>query len=331
MAAYRNRYGRYKTDPNLQAAHAAAAWIVTLDDHELDGDWADEIPNDPDLQTPEAFRARRVAAFQAYYEHMPLRRSSMPRGLDMRLYRQARFGRLASLHVLDTRQYRSDQPTTLEGAYDPTRTMTGAEQENWLVRGMSQSGTRWNLLANQAMWAQNDRTAGPAQTFSFDCWDGYRVQRKRLLEFFGSGRTNNPVVLTGDRHCTWVCDLKPDFEDPNSPVVGAELTGTSITSGGDPNRPAFHAKWDPIKAESPHWKYIDIRRGYMLCDVNDERLRASLRAVSTVLGPTATITTAATFEVVAGTPGVKVVSSDGPPPPAAARAASGYIGVDDQP
>jgi len=331
LADYRNRYGRYKTDPNLQAAHAAAAWIVTLDDHELDGDWADEIPNDPDLQPPAAFRARRIAAFQAYYEHMPLRRSSMPRGLDMRLYRQARFGRLASLHVLDTRQYRSDQPLTLEEAYDPARTMTGAEQESWLVRGMSQSGTRWNLLANQAMWAQNDRTAGPAQTFSFDCWDGYRVQRKRMLEFFGSGRTNNPVVLTGDRHCTWVCDLKPDFEDPSSPVVGAELTGTSITSGGDPNRPAFHARWDPIKAESPHWKYIDIRRGYMLCDVNDERLRASLRTVSTVLGQTATVSTAATFEIVAGRPGVEVISSDGPPPPTAARAASGYIGVDDQP
>ena len=121
LADYRNRYGRYKTDPNLQAAHAAAAWIVTLDDHELDNNWADEIPQDPDLQPPAAFRARRIAAFQAYYEHMPLRRSSMPRGLDMRLYRQARFGRLATLHVLDTRQYRSDQPLTLEEAYDPAR------------------------------------------------------------------------------------------------------------------------------------------------------------------------------------------------------------------
>ncbi|MER7172447.1 alkaline phosphatase D family protein [Streptomyces mesophilus] len=316
LADYRNRHAQYRTDPDLQAAHAHAPWIVTLDDHEIDNNWADEIPQDPDKQTPEAFRARRIAALKAYWEHMPLRRSSMPRGLDMQLYRSFSYGQLASVHVLDTRQYRSDQIATLAESYDPTRTMTGIEQERWLVRGMERSGARWNLLANQLMWAQNDRKAGPEQVFDFDNWDGYRAQRRRLLEFFGSGRTQNPVILTGDRHATWVCDLKPDFDDPVSPVVGAEITGSSISSGGDSDPVPFHATYDPIMAESPHWKYIDNRRAYVLCEVTPERMLASLRLVDTVWRPEGTsVSTGAEFVVEAGRPGVELASSAAPPKP----------------
>lgn len=308
LAEYRNRHARYKSDVNLQAAHAAFPWIVTFDDHEIDNNWADEIPQDPALQTPEAFRARRIAAFQAYYEHMPLRRSSLPAGLDMQVYRRLRFGSLASVHVLDTRQYRSDQPATLTAAQDPALTMTGPEQEKWLVDGLESSGSRWNLLANQVMWASNDRKAGPEQSFDFDNWDGYRVQRKRLLE--GFGRVDNPVVLTGDRHCTWVCDLRPDFDDPSTPVVGAEITGTSITSGGNPDVAGFHATYDPIMAESPHWRYIDNQRGYIVCDVNAERMLSSLRLVDTIWATSATVRTAAEFVVEAGRPGIASVSEE---------------------
>jgi alkaline phosphatase D len=177
---------------------------------------------------------------------------------------------------------------------------------------MGDRHVRWNLLANQVMWAQNDRAAGPARTFDLDNWDGYRAQRRRLLEFFGSGRTRNPVVLTGDRHATWVCDLRPDFDDPASPVVGAELTGTSISTGGNADTATFHGTYDPVMAESPHWKYIDNRRGYVVCDVTEEALRARLRIVDTVLAPAARISTAAEFEVTAGVPGVRVLSQDVP-------------------
>ncbi|TDD87140.1 alkaline phosphatase D family protein [Actinomadura rubrisoli] len=308
LAEYRNRHAQYKTDAELQAAHAAFPWIATWDDHEVDNNWADEIPQDPDQQPREKFLARRAAAFQAYYEHMPLRGAARPHGIDMRLHRRLGFGRLATVHVLDTRQYRSDQPDTLAQAEDPGRTLTGAGQERWLVDGMSRSGTRWNLLANQVMWASNDRKAGPEQVFDFDNWDGYRVQRRRMLEFFGSGRTANPVVLTGDRHATWVCDLKPDFDDPASRVVGAEITGTSISSGGDSDPVSFHRTFDPIMAESPHWKYIGNLRGYVVCDVSPARLLASLRIVSTVWKPGGTtVATAARFQVEAGRPGISVV------------------------
>ncbi|XVU26349.1 alkaline phosphatase D family protein [Actinoplanes sp. CA-054009] len=322
LEQYRERHATYKADPDLRAAHAAFPWIVTFDDHEVDNNWADEIPQDPALQTPSAFRARRIAAFQAYYEHMPLRRSSLPHALDMQLYRRFRFGSLASLHVVDTRQYRSDQPATLEAAQDPALSMTGPEQESWLVNGLRHSGSRWNLLANQVMWAQNDRKAGPEQVFDFDNWDGYRAQRTRLLKLFG--RVDNPVVLTGDRHCTWVSDLRPNFDDPSTPIVGAEITGTSITSGGNPNTASFHATYDPIMAESPHWRYIDNQRGYVVCDVTDQRMLSTLRLVDTVWAPTATVRTAAEFVVESGRPGIaEVIDSATSTPSTASTPAQG--------
>jgi alkaline phosphatase D len=313
LTDYRNRHALYRSDPDLQAAHAAYPWIVTLDDHEIDNNWADEVPHDPARQTTEAFRARRVAAFQAYYEHLPLRRSALPQGLDMQLYRRLRFGDLVGMHVLDTRQYRSDQPGSLAAAQNPALSMTGPQQEEWLVHGLDTSGTRWNLLANQVMWAQNDRKAGPEVAVSLDKWDGYRVQRRRLLDHLGSGRVQNPVVLTGDRHCTWVCDLRTDFDDPGSPVVGAELTGTSITSGGDPDTVGFHAAYDPVMAESPHWKYIDNRRGYVVCDVTSARMRSSLRVVDSVWAADSPIRTAAEFVTETGRPGVQVAAQEAQP------------------
>ncbi|PSL01612.1 alkaline phosphatase D [Haloactinopolyspora alba] len=308
LEEYRNRHAQYKSDVHLQAVHAAFPWIVTWDDHEVDNNWADEIPQDPDKQSPAQFRARREAAFQAYYEHMPLRRRSRPRGLDMQLYRRLGFGDLVDLHVLDTRQYRSDQPSTLEAAEtDTSLTMTGDEQERWLVDGLTDGSTRWNLLANQVMWAQNDRRAGPEDVFDFDNWDGYRVQRRRMLELFGTDQVSNPVVLTGDRHCTWVCDLEPDFDDPSAAAVGAEITGTSISSGGNSDPDRFQATYRPIAAESPHWKYFDNQRGYMVCDVDRDRMLSSLRLVDTVWQPEgATVRTAAEFVVEAGVPGVTV-------------------------
>jgi alkaline phosphatase D len=195
----------------------------------------------------------------------------------------------------------------------PWRTMTGLPQERWLTNGMAKADSTWNLLANQVMWAASDSEPGPGRRYSYDSWDGYRAQRRRLLEFFGSGATRNPVVLTGDQHATWISDLKPDFDSDRSPVVGAELTGTSITSGGDPDVVEFHRTHDRLMAENLHWKYIDNQRGYLLCEATPERLHASLRVVDTVLDPTATAArTAARFVVEAGRPGVTL---DGAPTP----------------
>lgn len=302
---YRSRHARYRSDPDLQTCHATFPWIVTLDDHELDNNWADEIPQDPDRQTPEQFLARRIAAFKAYWEHMPLRRTARPVERDMRLYRRFKWGDLLQVDVLDTRQYRSDQPVDLAGANDPAATMLGAEQEAWLSEGLTNSGALWNCLAQQTMVAQNDRAAGPTETFDLDNWDGYRVPRQRLLADLG--RVENPVVVTGDRHATWICDLKDDFYDPASATVGAELTGSSISSGGDASPDVFHAVYDPVMAESPHWKFIDNRRGFLLCDLDRTRWLTDLRVMSTVTSPEATVSTFAQFVTEAGARGVAVV------------------------
>ena len=154
---------------------------------------------------------------------------------------------------------------------------------------------------------------------------GYRAARRRLLASLSQVR--NPVVLTGDRHASWICDLRENFDDPATPVVGAELTGTSVSSGSDPDVAAFHARFDPIQAESPHWKFIDNRRGYLVCDLDRDRWATELRVMSTVRSPQATVSTYASFVTEDGRRGVEVASAPPAPiipaaPPAPAAAVS---------
>ena len=237
LAGYRDRHGLYRSDPDLQAAHAAFPWVVTTDDHEVDNNWADEAAEDD--QSPDQLLLRRVAAFQAFYEFMPLRRQSMPSGPDIRLYRTLHYGDLADFHVLDGRQYRSDQACrdrnqpVCDEALNPERTMLGPAQERWLYEGLGTSSARWNVLANQVMVARLAGTRDGETTVSMDRWDGYVVAQRRLLSFLDQRRPTNPVVLTGDIHSNWAADLKADFDDPSSRVVAAELVGTSISDRND--------------------------------------------------------------------------------------------------
>ncbi|MDQ3371910.1 MAG: alkaline phosphatase D family protein, partial [Actinomycetota bacterium] len=173
LADYRRRYGQYKSDEDLRAAHARHPFVVTWDDHEVDNNYTDEIPGDD--QDPQAFLQRRADAYQAYYEHQPLRLSAKPRGPDMRLYRRLTYGRLAEFNVLDTRQYRSEapcggaktaSPEDCQERLDPSLTMTGVEQESWLLDGLERSGARWNVLAQQVFFAQRDLVEGPEQGFN---------------------------------------------------------------------------------------------------------------------------------------------------------------------
>ncbi|WP_369259182.1 alkaline phosphatase [Streptomyces sp. R35] len=304
LVQYRNRYAQYRTDPHLAAMHANAPWVVTFDDHEVDNDFAGEIPQDPDKQSHDAFVARLTAAYQAYYEHMPVRATAIPDGPHIQMYRRLDFGRLARLNVLDTRQFRSNQATSQEGAEDPSLTMLGAEQKEWLLDGLHKSPTRWNLIASQIMMAETDLQVGEGKLWYYDAWDGYQAERNALMGEFASIR--NPVVLTGDRHLTMISDLKEDFADPDSAVVGAEFVGTSISSGGDQDQTAFHKEWDPRMADNPHWKFIDAHRGYHLFDIDRGGIDAQVRVPETVLQPDAASSTLARLRVEAGEPGVNL-------------------------
>jgi alkaline phosphatase D len=256
---YRNRHAQYKTDVDLQACHAAFPWLVVPDDHEIDNNWADEVPQDPAQQTPEAFLARRAAAFRAYYEHMPLRRTSVPTGIDIQLHRRLTFGDLVDVYMLDTRQYRSDQNQVLR--LDPNRTILGDAQEQWLLSNLAGPTARWNVLAQQVFFSQRDFTSGPNASFSDDAWDNYVPERNGLRDHITAVGTTNPVVLTGDVHAAYVCDVKADFDDPASATVATELVGTSITSGGDG---VDQNPGDAVQlAENPHFKLINRKRGYI--------------------------------------------------------------------
>jgi len=301
---YRARYSLYKMDPALQAAHASAPWIVTWDDHEVDNNYAADIPQD-DVPR-DVFLLRRAAAYQAYYEMMPLRASARPSGPDLQLYRRINYGRLASFHVLDTRQYRTDQPCgdgnkpPCDEALNPNATLLGARQRDWLFRGLEQSSAAWNILAQQVMMARVDRMAGPEITVSMDQWPGYEFERRRVLRHFLDRRVKNPVVLTGDIHTNWANELVVDFDGLDGRSVAVEFVGTAISSGGDGT--AEPRNLEATLAENPFVKFHNAERGYVRCEVTPERWTTDYRTVPYVTRPGAPINTRATFTVESGRP-----------------------------
>jgi alkaline phosphatase D len=311
LADYRVRYGQYKADPHLQAAHAAFPWLVVLDDHEVENNWADDISqsdSEPD-QDPAVFLQRRAAAFQAYYENLPLRLTARPQGPDMRLYRHVGFGDLAQISMVDTRQYRDDQVCDGEpdcaDRLEPSRTMLGDEQEAWLLRGLERSDATWQIMGNQVFMMQADHEDGPPQRFGMDTWDGYAAARQRLLDGVRDRGVDNFVVLTGDAHRSAAADLKTDFADPDSATVGTEFLGTSISSGRDgQDMDNLGRTW---LAENPHMKFHNAQRGYMRCELTRTQMRTDYRVLPYVQRPGADVRTRASLYVEAGRPGIAQV------------------------
>jgi alkaline phosphatase D len=313
---YRVRHALYKLDPQLQDVHALFPFLVTWDDHEVQDNYTALIS---EYGIPaESFAARRAAAFQAYYEHMPLRPSARPRPQEMRIYRYFDFGSLARIVMLDGRQYRTDQPcdaTSLGITFScpedsaPTGTLLGARQEQFLTRGLRRSRATWNVLAQQVMMMRGDLSAALGSAipvFNMDAWDGYQAQRTRLLDFLATHRPSNPIVLTGDIHSAWAADLKQNFLDPTSATVASEFVCTSITSDFPPSFvPLIEANLGP-NSNNPHIRFFEGRqRGYILCTVTPEVWQSDYRAVASILDPEAPGSTLATWVVESGVPGLQ--------------------------
>lgn len=303
---YRKRYAVYKTDPALQSAHALAPWIVTWDDHEVSNNYAGEIHETPGKYTVAEFLKRRAAAYQAYFEHMPLRRASLPKGPDLLLYRGLAFGRLTSFHVLDTRQYRTDQPLG-DGVrapdpvlLDPKGTILGQKQREWLFGGLERSSATWNTLAQQVPIARIDRKVGPGEELSMDKWTGYEHDRRLLLRHLRDRKVANPVVITGDVHANWANELATDFDPTEARNVATEFVGTSISSSGDGvDKPKSLAG---VLGENPHVKFHNAERGYVRCEVTPKAWRTDYRTVAYVTKKGAPLKTRATFVVESGRP-----------------------------
>lgn len=289
---YRRRHALYKTDPNLQAVHAAHPWIAIWDDHEVSGNYASQFAID--IPSPTEVVARRAAAYRAYWEHVPVR-SKAPSGPSMQLYRQFVIGDLARLVMLDGRQYKSRPPCdgrirrACEGRDDPSLSMLGDAQEKWLVDSLGSSTEKWRLLGNNVMMAP----LLYASITNNDQWDGFTSERQRLLDAFA--KNNDIVVFTGDLHATLMCELHQDPNDPTSKKVGIEVVGTSISSGSPDGRLDLitHAA-----TRLPHIKYANENaRGYVLCELTPDHLSVALRAVNTVAERTADIQTVASWKI----------------------------------
>jgi alkaline phosphatase D len=304
LERWRMQYALYKSDPDLQLAHARFPWAVTWDDHEVKNDYANtQQEHAGDITT------LRAAAYQAWYEHQPVRLAAFGGG---RIYRRLNWGRLAQLDVVDGRQYRSVPPCgwgeadACTGGYAPDVTMLGFPQEKWLFDGLAASHARWNILGSNVMLGRLDHDGASGNRLWHDAWDGYPAARNRLTNAWVRNRVSNPVVVTGDWHSTFVNDIHRDFDQASSPVVATEFVGTSISSNGDGE--VYGPYYGPMIKYNPHIKLFDgDRRGYVRCKVTKSQMRTDLKMVSTVSRRDAPESTFASFVVESGRPGAHKV------------------------
>ncbi|MBI1238745.1 MAG: alkaline phosphatase [Alphaproteobacteria bacterium] len=315
LAGYRLRYAEYKRDLDLQAAHAAAPWIVTWDDHEVDNDYAAD--QSEDLHNPAFFLARRAAAYQAFFEAMPLRLSALPDATAMKLYRRIRYGDFLDFWVLDTRQHRSDQAcigaqggtynkrganrrlVPCEELYDPARTMLGAEQETWLSYGLGRASAQWNVIAQSVMFCDVEFGGGARAT---DFWSGYPAARQRLLDRLAETKAKNPLILTGDVHSFWAWDVARDAVKTDSETIAAELVCSSISSLPWPMTDDFMGA---LRADNPKLREVRGRvNGYVSCTARAERLEARMHTLSDITQEGAGIAETKSFVMEAGKPGL---------------------------
>ncbi len=312
LPEYRRRYALYKSDRDLQASHAAFPWALVWDDHEVENDYAQDRPEKLD-QSPEDFLKRRAAAYRAYYEHLPLRAAQRPRGPDARLYRALGFGRVADVTLLDDRQYRSYHACPRPGRAgsnvvgdecaertDPARTMLGEAQERWFRERMAARGARWSVIAQQTLVSQFDENEGEGRRFWTEAWDGYPAARRRLIDVIAETKAANPLIVGGDMHTFFACDVKRDFDRPGSETVASEFVGGSITSQALPQE-----RLDRWKRNNPHMHLAEGRRhGYGRCTLTAKRAEIAFRAVKDILDPRSEIETFAAYAVESGRPGV---------------------------
>lgn len=309
LSDYRRRLAQYRTDPDLQRMHAAVPWVLAWDDHEVANDYAgrQSVSLDP------RFLRRRAAAYQAYFEHMPMPWGMLPSRKEARIYTHLDFGDLARFCVVDDRQYRSPQacqPRGRGGSGDvgdecaelaeDERTLLGSAQEQWLSARMADSRARWNFLTQQTLFVDLDKAADGNPTVFTDAWGGYPASRRRIVDDWRRHRVRNPVVLGGDMHANLFADVPADGRDPESGVVAAEFCGTSLSSEG-----RSQAEWDARLPENPAIRFADsAHRGYVSFELTPERLVARARGLDDVRKRDSAIATIAEFVVEDGRAGL---------------------------
>ncbi|MFD8591520.1 alkaline phosphatase D family protein [Streptomyces sp. NPDC059637] len=321
LADYRARHGRYRTDPDLQAMHAAVPVIAMWDDHEFANDaWSGGAQNhQPDTEGDWA--ARVSAAKQAYFEWMPVRPS-----VAGTTYRSLRFGRLADLSLLDLRSFRSQQSTIGNGDVDdPDRTITGRAQLDWLKKGLSASDAAWRLVGTSVMISPVAFGSVPAHLLgplaellgvpkeglavNVDQWDGYTDDRRELLTHLRDNAVRNTVFLTGDIHMAWANEVPVKAATyPDTPPVATEFVVTSVTSDNlddilrvAPRTVSLVAE-SAVKSANRHVKYIDMdRHGFGVLDVTAERAQMDYYVLADRSDPASAASWSRGYRTLAGT------------------------------
>ncbi len=311
LGEYRVRHAQYKLDADLQRAHSAMPWLLIWDDHEVDNDSAGSQSEHLDPR----FLLRRAAAYQAYFENMPLPRAMRPdvHG-NLRLHTQVAYGDLARFYMLDCRQYRSPQPcprefkgggstridpATCEALNAPGHSLLGAEQERWLEKGLRASRPRWNVIGQTTLLAHRDDQPGPGQLAWTDGWAGYPGSRKGLIETLRRHGGDNPLVVGGDIHANVVADVQDDPFARKPQTIASEVCGTSISSQGAPQ-----AVYDSLRAESPHFHLArSDRRGYCLLELRRESRALTLRTLDAVTRPDSRVEALASLQTSHSRPG----------------------------
>ncbi|MEU4130179.1 alkaline phosphatase D family protein [Streptomyces wuyuanensis] len=328
LADYRARHGTYKTDADLQALHAAHPLVAIWDDHEIANDaWAGGAEN----HTPGAegdYAARAAAAKRAYFEWMPVRTST-----EGTVYRRLRFGKLADLHLLDLRSFRSEQASVGSGKVDdPERTITGRAQLDWLKSGLASSDATWKLVGTSVMISPVAFGSVPAHLLgpiaellglpreglavNVDQWDGYTDDRKELLKHLTDRGIKNTVFLTGDIHMAWANDVPVKAATyPLSQSAATEFVVTSVSSDNlddilhvAPGTVSLVAA-TAVKAANRHVKWLDMdRHGYGVLDVTAERSQMDFYVLSDKTRQDATASWARSYRTLNGTQKVKRVN-----------------------
>lgn len=311
---YRQRYAQYKSDAQLQRAHARFPWLTTWDDHEVSNNYANDI-GQFDKGPTAATAARRAAGYQAWWEHMPVRVPRAAAFHDLSVYQRTAWGRMADVHMLDARQYRTDQACgdgnkaiPCGDWNDPARTMLGEAQERWLFDGLKGSTARWQLLGNPVMLMPPDIQPKDGTIVYMDSWSGYPVARDRLLRALADHAPGRSVVVTGDIHANYVGNLRTGFDQADRPVIGAEFVGTSISSGGDGQDVSSY--FYPYKLAAPEsLKWHSARRGYLSCRATADEFRCDVRSLAHVSRPGAPLETPTRWRLARGGAGLERVDA----------------------
>ena len=312
LADYRIRYGRYRTDPALQGAHAAMPWVVVWDDHEVaNNNWREGAENhDPNEGD---FFARRDAALRAYYEWMPVRLSETSE--QGHIYRSLKFGNLVELTIMDLRTYR-DVEFWKGGARQPgdARTMLGSEQYDWLTGTLERSTAAWNALGNSVMFSplhagavfNNPATRPVAEALSSnilssqvpvpqlnelplngDQWDGYDFERRRLINTLGR-LGKNPIFLTGDIHTEWAHTITHAGNQIGCEVVCSSITAPNVADSTKipAGSPVFGVAANYLHAANPNLKHVALdTHGYAVVDITPEEVGMQWMRVDSIMQP----------------------------------------------